>query len=181
MRMATDDEDLALAAAAGDAAAFSCLVERNYDHVFRLCFRLTGHKEQAEDLTQDIFCALPEKLRSFRKKAAFRTWLYRITVNASHDQRRLRASYGRATEGWGSWELARRAETAETASQLAWLHDTLPTLPQDLRETLALTLGEEMTQAQTAAVLSVSEGTIAWRLSDIKRRLRAVREEEERV
>ena len=51
-------------------------------------------------------------------------------------------------------------------------------LPEQLRETAALTLGDEMTHAEAAQVLGVSEGTISWRLSEIRKRLRAVRQEE---
>ena len=63
MLMNTSANNLALAAAEGDAAAFSALLERHYDRLFRLCFRLTGTKAEAEDLTQDICAALPAKLR----------------------------------------------------------------------------------------------------------------------
>ena len=58
MRMETSDEALARAAASGDADAFSVLVSRHYDRVFRLCFRLMGARDQAEDLCQDICAAL---------------------------------------------------------------------------------------------------------------------------
>ena len=51
MRMKTSDETLAGAAAAGDAEAFSALLERHYDRIFRLAFRLTGARAEAEDLT----------------------------------------------------------------------------------------------------------------------------------
>ena len=64
--MKTSDEDLALAAAGGDADAFSTLLARHYDRVFRLAFRLTGRADRAEDLTQDICAALPVKIAGFR-------------------------------------------------------------------------------------------------------------------
>jgi len=47
-------------------------------------------------------------------------------------------------------------------------------LSPELRETVALVLGEEMTQAEAGVVLGVSEGTIAWRMSEVKNRLRAM-------
>ena len=59
MRMETSDESLARAAAEGDSHAFSLLLERHYDRVFRLAFRLTGAAAEAEDLTQDVCAALP--------------------------------------------------------------------------------------------------------------------------
>jgi RNA polymerase sigma-70 factor (ECF subfamily) len=47
-------------------------------------------------------------------------------------------------------------------------------LPDDLRETVALVLGEELTQAQAGEVLGVSEGTVAWRMSEVKKRLKVM-------
>ena len=54
MRMDSDDDALARAAAAGDRAAFAALLGRHYDRLFGLAFRLTGRRAEAEDLTQDI-------------------------------------------------------------------------------------------------------------------------------
>ena len=75
MRKDVSDEDLALATAAGDPATFAALLERIYDPVFGLAFRLTGSRAEAEDLTQDVCAALPVKLRSFDGWARVRTWL----------------------------------------------------------------------------------------------------------
>lgn len=60
MRMEPGDETLARAAAHGDAEAFTTLLARHYDGLFRLCFRLTGNRTDAEDLTQDICTACRE-------------------------------------------------------------------------------------------------------------------------
>lgn len=180
MLMQTSDENLALAAAGGDHKAFSKLLERQYDRLFGLCFRLTGNRAEAEDLTQDICAALPAKLRSYRGQAKVTTWLYRVAVNAAHDRRRRRATYVKASEGWGDWEISRTAANAETANQVEWLMGAMSRLSDDLRDTLALIL-DDMTHADAAAVLGVSEGTVSWRVSEAKKRLRAIREEEEAV
>lgn len=172
MRMQTPDEALANAAAGGDRDAFAALLARHYDRVFGLCFRLTGSRAEAEDLTQDICCALPAKLANFRQAARFTTWLYRVTVNAAHDRRRRAATHARAADGWGDWEANRRAEIAEAAEAGDWLATTMARLPPELRDTVALTLGEELSQKEAAEVLGVSEGTVAWRMSEVKKRLR---------
>lgn len=179
MRMTTADETLATAAAGGDRAAFAALLDRHYDRLFAFSFRLTGSRAEAEDLTQDICLALPTKLTAFRGDALFSTWLYRVTVNAAHDRRRKQASQGRAAEGWGDWELARQAELSETAQQTDWLLTAMRSLPDDLRDTLALVL-DDMTHAEVGEVLGVSEGTISWRLSEARKHLRALKEKEER-
>ena len=65
------------------------LVDRYYDEIYRFAFRQIGNKEDAMDLTQNIFLAAFRALPSYdRKKAAFRTWLYRIAANKVIDTRR---------------------------------------------------------------------------------------------
>jgi len=172
MRMQTPDEDLASAAANGDREAFAALLQRHYDRVFALSFRLTGSRAEAEDLAQDICCALPGKLAGYRHEARFTTWLYRVAVNAAHDRRRRAATRSRAADGWGDWEANRRAAMAEAADAQNWLVATMTRLPGELRDTVALTLGEELSQREAAEVLGVSEGTVAWRMSEVKKRLR---------
>lgn len=175
--MKTSDDTLALAAAGGDAAAFSTLLERQYDRLFRLCFRLTGSHADAEDLTQDICAALPAKLRSYRGDAAITTWLYRLCVNAAHDRRRRAATHARAVSGWGDWEVNRRAAEAETAEAVDWLTGAMRGLSDDLRDTLALVL-DDMTHAQAGEILNVSEGTISWRINQAKKQLAQLRKED---
>ena len=88
------------------------------------------------------------------------------------------ATRARAADGWGDWELNRRAADAEAADGLSWLQAAMTALPQDLRDTAALTMGEEMTHAEAADVLGVSEGTVSWRLSEIRKRLKEMHERE---
>jgi RNA polymerase sigma factor (sigma-70 family) len=179
MRMDVSDEALARAAADGDREAFALLVGRVYDRVYAYAIRLTGNRADAEDLAQDLCAALPAKLQSFRGEARLTTWLYRITVNAARDRFRRRATYTKATEGWGDWEQARQAEIAEQAERRDWLTRAMGALSVDLRETLALVL-DGISQAETAEILGIPEGTVAWRVSDAKKRLRALKEAEAR-
>ncbi|WP_413874542.1 RNA polymerase sigma factor [Albidovulum sp.] len=170
--MQTPDEALASAAATGDRDAFAALLGRHYDRIFALAFRLTGGRAEAEDLTQDICLALPAKLASWRGEARFTTWLYRVTVNAAHDRRRRAATRARAADGWGDWEVNRRAGIAEEAAAQDWLAETMARLSPELRDTVALTLGEDLSQREAAEVLGIPEGTVAWRMSEVKKRLR---------
>lgn len=178
--MDTPDETLARAAADGDRAAFATLLGRHYDRVFALAFRLTGQRAEAEDLAQDICVALPAKLRGWRAESRFTTWLYRVVVNAVHDLRRRQSSRARAADGWGDWEVARQQDMAEEATSRAWLQAAMRQLSPELQDTVALVLGEDLTQAEAGRILGVSEGTIAWRMSEVKRRLRALAQAEAR-
>lgn len=178
--METPDEMLASAAARGDRDAFAALVARHYDRVYGLAYRLCGNRADAQDMAQDICAALPAKLRNWRGEARFTTWLYRVVMNAAHDQRRRQAVRSKAASGWGDWEIARQDEMGVQATALDWLTLTMRRLPVELRDTVALVLGEEMTQAEAASVLGLSEGTVAWRMSEVKKRLRAIAAEEAR-
>ncbi len=178
MRMNVSDEDLALAAAGGDGAAFEALLARLYDRLFGLCFRLTGSRADAEDLTQDICAALPAKLANFRGTAKVTTWLYRVAVNAASDRRRRAATYSKALDGWGDWETARADIAREEQEAVSWLYRAMGQLKDPLRDTLALVL-DDISHAEAGEILGVSEGTISWRVAEAKKALRALKEEEE--
>jgi RNA polymerase sigma-70 factor (ECF subfamily) len=180
MRMETSDESLARKASDGDGAAFAALIERHYDTVFRLAFRMTGDRAEAEDLTQDICAALPVKLAGFRGEARFTTWLWRVVVNAAQDRRRRSATRDRHAAGWGDWEQNRRAALEEAQDAVDWLTHAMRALPEDLRDTLALVL-DDATQEAAAEVLGIAPGTVAWRISEAKKILRAMREKEDQT
>jgi RNA polymerase sigma-70 factor (ECF subfamily) len=88
--------DLAVVARvkAGDHDAFRHLVERHSRSVFRLAYRLTGHEQDAEDVVQETFLKAFREIRRFEARSSFATWLYRITVNCSHDLLRQRPRAG---------------------------------------------------------------------------------------
>ncbi|MBM7066281.1 RNA polymerase sigma factor [Actibacterium sp. 188UL27-1] len=176
--MTTSDEALAQAAASGDRDAFAALLARHYDRLFGLACRLLGNRAEAEDLTQDICVALPAKLQGYRAEAKFTTWLYRVAMNAAHDRRRRMASRGRAADGWGDWEVNRRHANAEEADRTDWLTRAMAQLKPDLRDTATLILAEDLTQSEAAEILGVPAGTIAWRMSEVKKALRARAAEE---
>lgn len=178
MLMETSDTDLVNRANAGDGDAFATLLARHYDRIFGFAFRLTGSRSEAEDLTQDICAALPNKLRHFQGRARFSTWLYRVVLNASHDRRRKQATQKQASDQWGDWEKSRTAAIAEDAERIDWLTQAMRALSDDLRDTLALIL-DDRTHAQAAEILGVSEGTVSWRMSEAKKRLKDMKAQED--
>lgn len=179
MRMETSDEILVYRAQSGDGAAFEQLIDRHYDLVLRLGYRILGSQSLAEDLAQDVCCALPSKLNSFRGEAKYTTWLYRVSVNAAKDCLRKQKTRHAAQKGWGDMFELQRHDTAEKARDHAWLAQAMTALPTDLREVLVLILAEDMTQAEAGEVLGVPTGTISWRVSQAKKQLRALAQSEE--
>lgn len=179
--METGDNILVQQAMDGDATAFTDLVTRHYDLIYRLSFRMLGRRADAEDLAQDICAALPGKLASFRAEARFTTWLYRVTTNAALDRIRKRQTRAKAGHGWGELEQMNRASQAMQSDDLNWLHQAMTRLSPELRQTVALVLGEEATHAEAASALEVSEGTISWRMSEVKKALREMAKAEEQT
>ncbi len=172
-RMA-DDEDLAAEAADGDAAAFRLLIERHYDRVYRLAYRFSGNRHDAEDLAQEICVALATRLRSYRREARFSTWLYRVVVNAAHDLRRRQAGAIRLQKAYAeAAELARGAEAA-IAAEIAWLYEALEQVGPELRATAILVLAEGLSHAEAAVILEVKEATVSWRMHELKKKLKAL-------
>lgn len=168
------DEALAARAAAGERAAFSQLLSRHYDRVFRVVYSVLRNQSDAEDVTQDIWTNLPKKLRHWRAEAKLTSWLHRVAINAAKDALRRASTQSRTAAGYAEVETLTRASAQDTLKRLSWLNEALETLSHDLRETAALTLGEQMNFAQAADVLGVAEGTIAWRMSEIRKRLKVL-------
>jgi RNA polymerase sigma-70 factor (ECF subfamily) len=178
MLMETSDEAMALLAARGDRGAFAGLVDRHYDRIYRIAYRMLGRRADAEDLAQEICVGLPGKLRSFRGEAKFTTWLYRVTLNAARDALRASARRGALAETYAEVDALRRAGDAARASEAAWLRRALDALKPDLRETAVLVLDEELTHAEAAEALGVKESTVSWRLMEIRKALRTMAEGE---
>src|SRR5262245_15335997 len=74
----------------GDHDAFDVLFQRYFATVFRQAIRLTGNREEAEEVVQEVFLTVYEKAHTFRGAAAFSTWLYRVTANAALGRLRRR-------------------------------------------------------------------------------------------
>jgi RNA polymerase sigma-70 factor (ECF subfamily) len=72
----------------GDQDKFRVLVERYQSMIFRTCMGFLHNKDDADDLTQDIFIKSYQSLPGFKGEAAFSTWIYRIAVNASLNKKR---------------------------------------------------------------------------------------------
>jgi len=77
------DAELVRRAQAGELAAFEELVTRYERVVYTLARRITGHDQDAEDVTQQAFTSAMDNLAGFRSEASFKTWLLRITANAA--------------------------------------------------------------------------------------------------
>lgn len=172
------DDDLARAAAGGDADAFVALIERHYDRVFRLAWRWCGSRTEAEDIAQDVWIKIGRAIRGWRGEAAFATWAYRIVYTTTTDRLRARQRL-RLVEPSKMAMLAEvRGEPAdEDRADAGVMKDELwaevRRLPEQQRDAVLLVYGEDMSHAEAAQVMGCSEKTVSWHLHEARKRLKA--------
>ena len=77
------DEELILRLNAKDNLAFRELVQRYQLMVYKACYNLLNHQQDAEDIAQEVFIEVFESVGQFRQQSKFSTWLYRIAINKS--------------------------------------------------------------------------------------------------
>lgn len=171
---AADEGEVLARARAGDRPAFAALVRRHQDRVFRFLLRLVGSREEAMDLTQETFLKVFQSLSEWRPEAPFRAWLFRVARNAALDLLRRRRSLGflafdelAPDEGEAAWPdpAPRPEQRLDDRRRIAALDRALASLPAEQREVLLLRELEEMSYAEIAATLAISEGTVKSRLA----------------
>ncbi len=176
--MKTGDNELAIQAGAGDAVAFQKLLELHYDTIFRIALRFTGLREDAEDLTQDICTSLPGKLRLFKDKSKFTTWLYRVVVNSAHDMQRKQSTFLRLNKDYSEVLELRRGAQADAEKIQVWLYETLNEIGDDLRDTAILILAEGLSHSEAAEILGIKEATVSWRMHELRKKLKVIADQE---
>jgi len=115
----TRDFSLVREAQRGNKVAFEQLVHIHDRDVLRLAFRITGSKNDIQDICQEAFLKAYKKLESFRFECSFSTWIYRIVTNVCFDH--LRKSRSRKENS----AVARNAE-GEEYNLLDQISDTVP-------------------------------------------------------
>ena len=171
MGRAADDPDaeLVAAAVAGDRASFEALLRRHYDRIHGLAWHLTGSKADADDVAQDVCCALVEKIAGFRGEAKFSTWLCGITVNACRDLKRRRRSLRGLADRLTVLAGLAAPPDGRDAYDAVWIESRMARLKPAYREALSLVVGQQLTHAEAGAILGVAEATISWRLHEARR------------
>lgn len=165
------DGALVAAAIAGNRDAFGALLERHYARIHGLAWRLTGARADADDIAQDVCCALVEKIGGFRGDAKFTTWLCGIVFNACRDHRRRRRTLAGLTERLAVLAGLARPPDGRDLYDAIWLKSAIARLKPAYRDTAVLVAGEQLTHGEAAAILGVSEATVSWRMHEIRKLL----------
>jgi RNA polymerase sigma-70 factor, ECF subfamily len=157
----------------GDAEAFDGLVARHMGRAYRLAFRLLGHREDAEDLVQDAFLNVLEKIDTFQAGREFAPWFNRILVNRGLNTRKARAirQTDPIPESTVSTALSPSRE-AEQAEVNARVREAVAALPERQRIIVQLFELEGFSGVEIAEMLDISAGTVRWHLHEARRTLR---------
>jgi RNA polymerase sigma-70 factor (ECF subfamily) len=148
--------DVALAAA-GDVSAFERVYRTHVSRVHSLVRRMSAGRD-ADELTQDVFVRVWQKLGSFRGDSAFTTWLHRLAVNVVIERFRTEATRRqRHYDGEGIFEtLPARTRSRDLSMDL---ETAMTKLPEGAREIFVLHDVEGYKHHEIAALLDISPGT----------------------
>ena len=174
------DIEAARAVADGDSDAFESLVRAHADAVYGHCLRFFGERTAAEDATQEVFLKVLRQAGSYDGRAAFSTWLYRLTRNTCLDaaraagRRPVTAELSQLPDPAGVDPMAAR-DDADV------LRRAMAELPPGERDAISAVGLYEMTYAEAAEVLGVAVGTVKSRVFRARRALvEALSEEDAR-
>jgi RNA polymerase sigma-70 factor (ECF subfamily) len=185
-QVSSDDLQLIQRAQARDAEAFQTLVLRYQDRVYNTAFRLTGHRTQAEDLTQEVFLKAFKALGKFKGKSSFSTWLYRITVNACTSEWRRASAQKRGKEvpyptaaddpAGPRWEPAGEdgdpRQAAERSERNQLVQKAIEDLEEDYRIVVVLRDIEGFSYEDIAEIIERPVGTVRSRLHRARQELK---------
>ena len=163
------DTELVVAAQAGDRAAFEALLRRHYDRIHGLAWHLTGSRADADDVAQEVCCALVSRLGSYRGEAKFTTWLCGVVTNAGRDCLRRKRRFGGLVERLAVIAGLARQPDGRDLHDAMWLRSAIARMKPAMRETAALVAGQQLTHAEAAAILGISEATVSWRMHEIRK------------
>lgn len=170
--------------ATGDESAFAELVAEHQRMVVQLAMNLLGDRDEALDLSQDVFIRVFRTIGQFRGQSALRTWIYRIAVNQARNRHRFWRRRRRAdqvsldahVEAHGEFQCAADVGPDRILAQkelATRLQNALDALPFDQRTVIVLREVDGLSYDEIAFSLGVAVGTVKSRLTRARQTLRA--------
>jgi RNA polymerase sigma factor (sigma-70 family) len=162
------DQQLVERALAGhEQAPFQAIVHRHGPMVYRVCWRVLQHHEDAEDAFQATFLILAQKLRTVRKHASLASWLHGVAHRVAL-KARARAAVRRRHEHQASPPDTLPPDNVPWGAMRSALDVELSQLPDNLRLPLILCYLEGRTQEESATQLGWSKSTLRRRLDEAR-------------
>lgn len=184
--MVLADRELVQAVLRGDRRQFAGLVQRYQRDIYNLAYRSTHNRQDAEDITQEVFLRAFRSLARYDETRPFRSWLYAIAVNVCRDWARRQASRPREAplEGSAGEEAGRSpelpadgplpAEVAAARDMQRQVQAALMELDPEYRLLVILFYVRGMSQAEIAEVTGLPLTVVKNRLYRARQRLRAI-------
>ena len=169
----TEEEELIIRAQRDDATAFREIFDRFYPMIHAFCYRSCLDQAQAQDLAQETFIKAARSLGTYRGDASFKSWLYRIAANTTHDWLRQKMRQTQLAEVLREPGMEPDPQGNEEPDR-SHVTEALRALPDDLRLAIVLTYYEGMNHAAAAQVLGCAETTVSWRVFRAKRKLKTL-------
>jgi RNA polymerase sigma-70 factor (ECF subfamily) len=157
---------------ADDRSSLDRLVRENLPAALRFATRLTGNLDAAEDVVGEALLRAARGWKSFRGEAQFRTWLFRIVINAWHDHRSARESPVELPAEMLDTRVTDPGAATEAAELGEFVAKLVSQLPPRQREVLVLTTYEGLGPDEVAEVLGTSAGNVRTNLHLARERLR---------
>ncbi|HZG24585.1 MAG TPA: sigma-70 family RNA polymerase sigma factor [Chitinophagaceae bacterium] len=162
----------------GDSASFSVLVKRYQNFVFTLALRFTKHREDAEEVAQDIFVKTFRSLADFRGGSKFSTWLYTIVYTTSITFLRKKRMHTTSIDDEGTFiQLENQdggfnANLIEQKSKIANLNEAINMLSPDDAQVITLFYKGEQSLDEISQILGVEINAVKVRLHRARQRLK---------
>ncbi len=178
------ERELILRCQQRDTAAMATLIVQYKHWVYNIAYGILGHHEDAEDAAQDAFLSVWQNIDSFKFRARFSTWLYRIVKNKCLnviDQRKRRKTDPMDiddSQPWVPLDTVTPEQEALRTEQSEILHTALDRLKESYRTILILRELRELSYEEIAEVLNCTLGRVKSRLHEARK---ALREELERI
>jgi RNA polymerase sigma-70 factor (ECF subfamily) len=160
----------------GSADCFAPILERYGVRVFSLVVKIVGNREDAEELTQDVFVKAFRSLSSFRGDSSFSTWIYRIAYNMAVSATRGKKMDFVPVDEAGIPDIPDEPDetmsgTADTDGRLARLHRALEQLKPEDRAMIMLFYKDDKSMEEIAAITGLTETNVKTRIFRIRRKL----------
>lgn len=162
----------------GETNAFAELVKRYQNYVFTLALRFTHHREDAEEVAQDIFVKAYRSLADFRGTAKFSTWLYTIVYTTSVTFLRKKKLSTTSIDEEGTFlqlenqNSSFQANLIEQKSKNASLNDAINLLSADDAQIITLFYKAEQSLEEIGKILGIDPNTVKVRLHRARTRLK---------
>ncbi len=180
--MQDPDFDLIREAKNGSQSAFGKLVTHYYDMVYAIAYGVLNHSEAARDTAQEVFLKAFREIRNFEGKSKFKTWLYRIAVNAAIDEGRKKRPLQSLDQGDDPEDETKPAITpvdhtpgprdrAFQSELREILNRALEELSPDHRAVLVLREFQGLSYEEIAEALQIEIGTVMSRLFYARKKL----------